>query len=476
MNESLSRRKVNLRDTAVTATRENTSEQVIDSNRRVAIMRTEMKDDRWLAIKSRVRKLSIERGGELFDDVALHEDDIHRVYREVIAEQRDLTEGEKKRLLDEMADYTFGWGLIEQLMDDKDITEVMIDAPDRIWYRRNGIDYQYTDDYPEASGRPISFGSGVALEEWLQNLIKYSERTLNYEEPLIDDDLPGGARLEATWLPVSEYPTVNIRKSVKQTRRYKPEEWVEQNVWSQDMVDWLLKTVAAYANIVICGPTGTGKTTVIRMLIENGASPNDRIILIEDIRETNAEHPRFLSLRVVERKNNPITHTDLFAAAMRKTPTRVFVSELRKPPETVAFLETIGSGHSGAMTSQHGDEPRMVLNTMIARAVQGGWGAIPEIVREMVFEAVQILVFIMPIDKNMRRVTRVVEVVPMHLWDRYGRFRDIFRWNPKTDEHEWLTDPISEHLEKWEFADRVHIPRKPKPILRQREDIPHDIR
>lgn len=464
MSEPWRRRKINLRDSVIASSREQTAESHLDSTRRVAVIRTAKAsdNDRWLKIKSRIRKLAIERGGELFDDVALHEKDIHRVYREVIAEQKDLTEDEKSRLLEEMADYTFGWGLIEKLMTDKAVTEVMIDGPGRIWYRRNGIDHQFTEDYPGTAGQAVSFGSDAALEEWLQNLIQYSERSLNYEDPIIDDDLPGGARLEATWPPVSEHATVNIRKSVQQTKQYKPEEWVEQNIWSQNLIDWLLKVVAGYANIVVCGPTGSGKTTAIRILIENGVSPKDRTILIEDIRETNADHPRYLSLRVVNRKNNPITHTDLFAAAMRKTPTRVFVSELRKPPETVAYLETIGSGHPGAMTSQHGEEPGMVLNTMIGRAVQGGWGSIPDIVREMVFDAVQILVFIMPIDEERRRVTRVVEVVPMHLWEQHGRFRDIFRWNSATDEHEWINDPLPEHFEKWEFANRVHIPRKPE--------------
>ena len=463
MSEVWRRRRVNLGDKVISSNREQTVEvSRIESDRRVAVMRTNKTDDRWLKIKTSIRKQAIDRGGELFDDVAIHEKDIHRVYREVIAEQTDLTEDEKNRLLEEMTDYTFGWGLIEKLMTDRSVTEVMIDAPDRIWYTRNGVDHQFTDDYPGVDGKAVTFESDAALEEWIQNLIQYSERSLNYEEPVIDDDLPGGARLEATWPPVSEHATVNIRKSVQQTRHYKPEEWVSQNVWSQDLIDWLLNVVGAYANIVVCGPTGSGKTTAIRIMIENGVSPKDRTLLIEDIRETKAEHPRFLSLRVVERKNNPITSNDLFAAAMRKTPKRVFVSELRRPPETVAFLQTIASGHPGAITSQHGEDPADVLDNLVARAVQGGWGAIPEIAREMVFRLVQILVFIRPIDdEQTRRVTRVVEVVPVHLWDQHGRFRDIFRWNPDTDEHEWVNDPLPEHLEKWEFAHRAHIPRKP---------------
>jgi Flp pilus assembly CpaF family ATPase len=146
---------------------------------------------------------------------------------------------------------------------------------------------------------------------------------------------------------------------------------------------------------------------------------------------------------------------------MRKTPKRVFVSELRAPAETVAFLQTIASGHPGAITSQHGEEPDAVLNMLVSRAVQGGWGAIADIAEDMVFSLVHVLVFVRPITSDMRRVTRIVEVVPRTLWERYGKFRDVFCWDAATDTHQWVNDPLDEHLRQWEFAQRVTLPRRP---------------
>lgn len=417
----------------------------------------------WERRKSQVREEAIRRNKQLFDDLVQHESDVERLYRAIISELQDVSQTEKERLFRDIVDDTFGWGVVEALMRDNHVTEILIDAPDKIWYTRDGLDHLFTDDYPGTNGHPVAFESDGALMNWLQNLIKSGERALTYESPMLDDDLPGGARLQATIPPVSEHPTVNIRKSVAQTQHYTMDDWVQMNILSAEESQWICTATAGYANVMIIGPTGSGKTTLIRILIEAGVSPKDRIILIEDIRETNAKHPRFLSLRVVKRKKMSISATDIFEAAMRKTPKRVFVSELRAPEETVAFLQTIASGHPGAITSQHGEEPDAVLNMMVARAVQGGWGAIAEIAEDMVFALVHVLVFVRPITDEMRRVTRVVEVVPKGLWPTYGKFRDIFRWDAATDTHQWINDPLDEHLRQWEFANRVTLPRCPHP-------------
>ncbi len=420
----------------------------------------------WQHLKSRVREAAIAQDKrdhpqhEFFKDLAHHDTDVKSLYRSIIADWPHLSQEQKQRLLQEIMDDTFGWGLIEPLMRDNLVTEIMVDAPDRIWYTRNSQDFPYTTDYPQAHGARIAFENDTALETWVQRLIQFGDRALTQENPLLDDDLPQGARLQATVPPVSEHVTVNIRKSVSQTRKYHMAEWIAGNLLSAEEGRFLLAATHAYANFIICGPTGSGKTTLIRILIEEGVDPKDRIVLIEDIRETNADHPRFLSLRVVKRKQHPITATDIFEAAMRKTPKRVFVSELRAPEETVAFLKTIASGHPGAITSQHGLTPSDVLDMLTGRAVEGGWAAIPEIAVRMVSNLVHLLVFVRPVDDERRRVTRVVEVVPVDEQAEHGRFRDLFRWDARTDTHIWVNDPLPVHLEQWEFAGRVAIPRK----------------
>jgi pilus assembly protein CpaF len=395
----------------------------------------ETNETAWQSLKALIREHALKQdkeahpGREFFKDLAHHESDVQALYRQIIADwqQPALSNRDNQRMLQEILDDTFGWGLIEPLMRDNLVTEVMVDAPDRIWYTRHSQDYRFTTDYPQTHGSPVAFENTRALEDWVQRLIQFGDRPLTQENPLLDDDLPGGARLQATVPPVTEYPTVNIRKSVSQTRRFHMDEWVAGNLLSAAEGAFLLAATRGYANFIICGPTGSGKTTLIRIMIEEGVDPLDRILLIEDIRETNADHPRFLSLRVVKRKNHPVTATDIFEAAMRKTPKRVFVSELRAAPETAAFLETIGSGHPGAITSQHGIAPEPVLNTMIGRAIQGGWGSVPAIATNMVYGLVHLLVFVRPVSADRRRVTRIVEVVPEAYQAEHGKFRDLFR-------------------------------------------------
>lgn len=417
--------------------------------------------DTWLMRKNRVRDKALSVESHLWRDVGRNRRALERIYRQVVANEHDLTHAEKDRLLQEMLQDTFGWGLIEPLMQDPQVTEIIIDSPTSVGCIRNGVWQWYTTDFPDTQGPRVTFESDQALEDWLRRLIRHSERELTLSSPLLDDDLRDGARLQATAPPITAHLAVNIRKSVAQTKRYTPDDYIREKIWSADMATFLLTAVRGYANIIVCGPTGIGKTTFIRILMENGIPDTDRVILIEDIRETQAQHPRFLSMQVVKRKSNPITFDDIFAATMRKTPTRVMVSELREPPETVAFLKALSSGHPGSITSQHGTKPSVVLNMLTARAIQGGFGTIPEITRELVYSLVELMVFYELIPNVGRRITQVVEVVPVDAQDKYGRFRTLFRWDKATDTHEWVADPLPEHTENWELGNRVRLPRRP---------------
>lgn len=412
------------------------------------------------AMKERVRTRAVDTHPTIWRDPSRHESVIQRALREAVAAEPGLSSEEQDRLLAELVAEVLGWGVVDQAMRDPGVTEIMIDNPASVGYLRDGMFHWLTEDFPNDAGARIGFDSDDALRTWLERIMKTSERALNYEHPLLDDDLPEGARLNATAPPVTEHLTTNIRKSVAQTHSYRPEEYVAQGIWSAEEIAFLLAVVRGYANIIVAGPTASGKTTVIRQLIEFGMDPMDRILSIEDIRETNASHPRFLSLMTVPRKENPIGFRELFATSMRKTPTRVMVSELRGPQETVAFFETIASGHPGAITSQHGADPLDIIDWLTARAVQGGLATIPEIVQRMIYRALHLIVFIRAVGQGRRRVTGVYELVPVELQATVGaNVRPLFLWDRVQDVHRWVNDPLETHLEQWEFLG-VEIPRR----------------
>lgn len=418
--------------------------------------------DPWAARKQSVRQRLLDRAPTLWRDPNRAPDQVRRALRTAIAEEEHLAAADQDTLFQIMEAEILGFGLVDVLMHDSTVTEIIIDNPNSVGYIRNGEWAWLTTDFPNTAGERVGFGSAEALQHWFEQITRHSERSLTYESPLLDDDLDNGERLNATGPPVSEFLTVNIRKSVAQTHRYSPEEYSAQNVWSPEMAAFLFAAVAGYANVIVAGPTNSGKTTLIRILLENGVSPQDRIISIEDIRETNAQHPRFLSLATVNRKNNPIGFQDLFATSMRKTPTRVMVSELRGPAETVAYFQTIASGHPGAITSQHGDDPLDIVDWLVARAIQGGLASIPDLVQRMVYRTLHLIVFIRPIGGGRRRVTGVYELVPVELQGSgQPPVRALFEWDRHTDTHQWLADPLDVHRDRWEFHEGVVIPRRP---------------
>ncbi len=415
---------------------------------------------------NRVRNRAVERNRELWRDPAAHEAQIVGAIREAIAElaaPESLSAAAQDEILGILTSQIFGYGLVDALMRDDAVTELIIDAPDSVGYLKHGEFFWLTDDFPDTRGHRVGFGTDDELRAWLERLTRKSERSLNESNPLLDDDMANGERLNATAPPVSEHITVNMRKSVAQTHAYTPEEYIEQGVWSVDMARVMMAAVRGKANIIVAGPTNSGKTTVIRMLLEHGVSPRERIISIEDIRETNAKHPRFLSLMTRHGDKNPVTFTALFATSMRKTPDRVMVSELRGPEETVAYFQTIASGHDGAITSQHGKTPTQIITWLVARAIQGGLASIPDLVQDMVYDTLELIVFIRPIGKGRRRITGIYELVPPHLQaNGTPKFRPLFEWDRHTDTHRWVNDALDYHVDQWEFnAEDVHIPRRP---------------
>lgn len=416
--------------------------------------------DDWRRHREAVRQRAIDLDTRAWEAPRDHADRIHTLLRQAAAAEPGVSEVDKERLYTELVATVLGWGPVDKLMSDQGVTEIMVDNPTSVGYMRDGRWYWLTDDFPNTDGARVGFADERDLRMWIERLLQGSERAATEENPLLDEDMEDGARLQVTVPPVSEYPTVNIRKSVTQTHAYHPKEYVSQNVWSEDEWNLLYAVTRGYANMIVAGPTGSGKTTIVRQLIEYAVSPEDRILSIEDIRETRANHPRYLSLSPVPRRENPVDFQQIFAATMRKTPTRVMVSELRSAPETRAFFDTISSGHPGAITSQHGEDPLDIIDMLVTRALEGGMGQIAEIVQRRVFRALDLIIFIKMVTGNRRRVTGVYELVPVELQEGEGAsIRTLFRWDRTTDRHLWVADPLPFHLERWEFRGAT-IPRR----------------
>ncbi|MCO5386974.1 MAG: CpaF/VirB11 family protein [Desulfosporosinus sp.] len=279
------------------------------------------------------------------------------------------------------------------------------------------------------------------------------ERSLNYGNPIVNVELANGERIEATCPPITEHITVNIRKSVKQTKKYSIEDQIKAGTTSDDMAKFMLAAARGKATMLILGSTGTGKTTWVRTMMEGGSmmegggfDPNERVLMIEDVRETNANLKRFLSLQTVTQGQNKIDMVALFEECMRKRPDRVCVSEIRGI-EAAVFLLTSAAGHDGAVTTMHAGTPQKAVFLLIMRMRQAGYNMSEEFLERFIHEQVHIMVFLHRTRDGRRRIKRIVEVNSLE--SGAPKFKDIFTWDPITDTFQWVNDIEEDKRREW---------------------------
>jgi len=403
------------------------------------------KGDRWQTIIRDINADLIKSADKYLADKANHEMEILQQLQ-LIIDPKPLTSAEKKEAFERLKADLFGFGILEKHMTDNKITEIIIDAPDRIDVEVGGVLYRLGEDAP--FDKDEVFANDEALQQWTDLLMKMAkaERSLNYGNPTVNVELANGERVEATCPPVTEHITVNIRKSVKQTKKYSIKDQVAAGTASEDMAKYLLAAARGKATMLILGPTGTGKTTWVRTMMEGGFDPDERVIMIEDTRETNANLKRYLSMQIVTQGQNKIDMKALFEECMRKRPDRVCVSEIRGK-EAAVFLLTSAAGHDGAVTTMHAGGPQKAVFLLIMYMREAGYEMSEEFLERFIHEQVHIMVFLARTRDGRRRISRIIEVNSLD--GNAPKFKDIFVWDPETDTFEWVNDIEKEKRREW---------------------------
>lgn len=454
---------INLADLKVTGKRQRENQQT--NKRQIKQGASVDQRGRWKSILHEINTDLILAADKYLVDKHNHEKDILR-HLELIIEKKSLTSAEKKEAFDQMKAKLFGFGILDKYMRDNNVTEIIIDAPDRIDVEVGGILYRLGEDPPYEKAEV--FDSDKELEEWTEQLLKMAkeERPLNYGNPTVNVELANGERVEATCPPVTEHFTVNIRKSVKQTKKYSIEDQIKAGSADRDMAHFVLAAARGKATILILGPTGTGKTTWVRTMMEGGETmegggfdPEERVIMLEDTRETNANLKRFLSMQTVTQGQNKIDLVALFEESMRKRPDRVCVSEIRGI-EAAVFLLTSAAGHEGAVTTMHAGTPQKAVFLLIMRMRQAGYNMSEQFLERFIHEQVHIMIFLARTRDGRRRISRIVEVNPLD--SGAPKFKDIFVWDPVTDTFSWVNDIEEDKRREW-IINGANVPVFPSP-------------
>ena len=237
----------------------------------------------------------------------------------------------------------FGFGCLQPLLDDPQVTDVLVNAPDRVFVERDG----------RLERTIVAFRDAAELSDLVYRIAASVGRELTLERPFVDARMRDGSRANAVIEPVGG-PSLSIRKFRPRSMPLDggPASWVGGGALSSEAADLLATAVRERLNVLVSGATGSGKSTLLRSLI-TFVPEDERIIVIEDTNELVLPHPHVVHLECVPARDAGVGVADLVANALRMRPDRLIVGEVRSPREASALLEALSTGHAGSLTTLH---------------------------------------------------------------------------------------------------------------------------
>lgn len=357
-------------------------------------------DGQFLALKTQVQNALL---AEIDNPEELKPPELMTRIMALVEANSAISPMDKDTLAQSLVNEIVGFGPIQGFLDDDTISEVMINAYDRIYVERNGqlilTEAQFRD---EAHFRSV-----------LDKMLQHSGRHVDESSPMVDARLPDGSRLNAVLRPLAvSGDTVTIRKFAKDP--FVMAQLVEIDTLSADMAQFLQAAVRGKLNVVVSGGTGSGKTTTLNAL--SAFIPgSERIITIEDAAELQLQQDHKVTLETrpanIEGRG-AVAMRDLVRNALRMRPDRIIVGEVRGG-EALDMLQAMNTGHEGSLTTVHANSPRDCLSRLETMVLMAGVELPLPAIRSQIASALDIIVQQARLLDGSRRVVRITEVVGM---------------------------------------------------------------
>lgn len=327
-----------------------------------------------------------------------------------------IPRNERQRLIQQILDEILGFGPITPLLNDPDITEVMVNGPHQIYVERKG----------KLELVPVTFYDDQHVLHIMEKIVAPLGRRIDESQPMVDARLPDGSRVNAIIPPLAlNGPTLTIRKFAKDP--FKVEDLIRFGTLTQEMAQFLKACVVSRLNMIVSGGTGSGKTTSLGVL--SGYIPEDeRIVTIEDAAELQLRQSHVVTLETrppnIEGKG-AITIRDLVRNSLRMRPERIIVGEVRSG-EALDMLQAMNTGHDGSLTTGHANTPRDMLSRLETMVLMAGMELPVRAIREQISSAIDVIVQQSRLRDGSRRITHITEVLGME--GDIIVLQDIFRF------------------------------------------------
>jgi pilus assembly protein CpaF len=423
--------------------------------------------DPYAELKTSIHHAVIAKlGPELFKRETtedLSERVLHAVTEQLALDRTPLTREERRQITREITDDILGYGPLEPLLNDDSITEVMVNAFDRIYIERSG----------KLERANTGFVDNAHVLRIIDKIVSQVGRRIDEASPMVDARLPDGSRVNAIIPPLAlRGPTVTIRKFSRDP--YTMDDLISFNSLTPKAAQFLAACVKGKLNVLISGGTGTGKTTMLNAM--SAFVPGDeRIVTIEDAAELQLQQEHVITLESrppnIEGQGE-IRIRELVRNALRMRPDRIIVGEVRGP-ETLDMLQAMNTGHEGSLTTIHANSPRDALSRLETLVMTAGIELPHRAIREQIASAFDLLVQISRLVDGSRRVTHISEVLGME--SDVITLQDIFVARPPDEEHGGgrLLHPLSCNGLKPHFLEKMSANAVILPPNFFEQDNPH---
>ena len=329
-----------------------------------------------------------------------------------------MTKTDKERLVDSVLDDVLGFGPLEALLADPNITEIMANHPKQIYVEKSG----------EPALSAVTFESERQMRQVIDRIVSLVGRRVDESTPICDARLKDGSRVNVVIPPIAlKGPCLTIRKFTKE--KWGPTDIVNRfHSASPELMTFLRSCVRARFNILVSGGTGSGKTTLLNIL-SSFIPETERLITCEDAAELQLQQPHWIQLESrppnVEGKG-AVPIRELVKSCLRMRPDRIIVGECRGG-EALDMLQAMNTGHDGSMSTLHANNPHEALVRLETLVLQAGQDLPSRAIRETIGAAIHLIVQQSRLRGGIRRIVSVAEIIGMK--DGDVQYQEIFKFN-----------------------------------------------
>ena len=319
-------------------------------------------------------------------------------------------------ILKEVLNELLGYGPLQPLLKDPEVTEVMVNGPKKIYIEKKG----------QLQKSSAVFDDDNHVLQIIDRIILPLGRRIDADSPTVDARLPDGSRVNAVIPPVAiDGPSITIRKFSKE--KLDINALIDFGSITEKMAEFVRACVLAHLNIIISGGTGSGKTTLLNVL--SGFIPEEeRIVTIEDAAELQLQQDHVLRMETKPANvdgRGAVTIRDLVRNSLRMRPDRIVVGEVRGG-EALDMLQAMNTGHDGSLTTLHSNSPRDALARLETLVLMAGMDLPLKVVRQQIAAAIDLIVQQTRLKDGSRKVTAITEVAGME--GETVVLTDIFRF------------------------------------------------